>query len=170
MAIVYSNFLLHFRQRSYLVISLMISWCLGILFGYLFYEPSFLSMMRCAVMQPVSIVGLFSCLFFPLLFSFLSVITNKPTIIMIVGFLKASSLGFSITILSELFATSTWLIRFLFLFSDSCFCIVLLVLWMRRFHHSIIQTYCDFFVCSMIGIGIAAVDIFVISPFLQGLL
>ena len=170
MAIVYSNFLLHFRQRSYLVISLMISWCLGILFGYLFYEPSFLSMMRYAVMQPVSIVGLFSCLFFPLLFSFLSVIMNKPIIIMIVCFLKAASLGFSITILSELFATSTWLIRFLFLFSDSCFCIVLLALWMRRFHHSKIHTYCDFFVCSMFGIGIAAVDVFVISPFLQGLL
>ena len=170
MAIAYSISFLHSRQRSYLIGSLMISWCLGILFGYFFYEPSFLSMMRCAVMQPVSIVGLFSCLFLPLLFSFLSVITNKPIIIIIVCFLKAASYGFSITILSELFATSTWLIRFLFLFSDSCFCIVLLVLWLRRFHDSRICTYCDFFVCSMIGIGIAAVDIFVISPFLQGLL
>ena len=170
MAVLYSNFGLHFRQRSYLIISLIISWCLGILFGYFFYEPSFSSMVRCAVMQPVSIVGLFSCLFFPLLFSYLSVIMNKPIIILIVCFLKAASFGFSVTILSSLFATATWLVRFLLLFSDSFFCIVLLLLWLRRFHHSKIHNYCDFFICSMIGIGIAAVDIFVISPFLQGLL
>ena len=170
MAILYSNFSLYFKQRSYLIISLIISWCLGILFGYFFYEPSFLSMMRCAVMLPVSIVGLLSCLYFPLLFSLLSVTMNRPIIIMIVCFLKAASLGFSITILGELFATSTWLIRFLFLFSDSCFCVVLLVLWLRRFYHAKIHNYCDFFVCSVIGIGIAAVDLFVISPLLQGLL
>ena len=170
MAVLYSNLVLHFRQRSYLIISLIISWCLGILFGHFFYEPSFLSMMRCAVMQPVTIVGLFSCLLFPLLFSFLSVIMNKPIIIMIVCFLKAASFGFSIAALCGLFTTATWLIRFLFLFSDSCFCVVLLVLWLRHFHQSKIHNYCDFFVCSMIGIGIAAVDIFVISPFLQGLL
>lgn len=170
MAVLYSNFGLHFRQRSYLIISLITSWCLGILFGYFFYEPSFLSMVRCAVMQPVSIVGLFSCLFFSLLFSYLSVIMNKPIIILIVCFLKAASYGFSITILSSLFATATWLILFLFLFSDSCFCVVLLVLWLHRFHYSKIHNYCDFFACLMIGIGIAAADIFVISPFLQGLL
>ena len=170
MAVLYSNLILHFKQRSYLITLLIISWCLGILLGYFFYEPSFFSMVRCAVMQPVSIVGLFSCLFFPLLISFLSVIMNKPIIILIVCFLKAASYGFSITILSSLFATATWLIRFLFLFSDSCFCVVLLVLWLHRFHYSKIHNYCDFFACLMIGIGIAAADIFVISPFLQGLL
>lgn len=170
MATDYSNSFLLFRQRSFLIVSLLFIWGLGILFGYSFFEPSFLPMMRCAVIQPVSIVGLFSCLFVPLLFSFFSVITNKPIIILIVCFLKAASLGFTIAILSSLFATSAWLIRFLFLFSDSCFCTVLLVLWLHRFCASKIHTYCVFFVCSMIGLVLAAVDFFAISPFLQRLL
>ena len=170
MAIVYANSFFLFRQRTLLIVSLLTTWLLGFLLGYYFCEPSFFSMMRSVVFEPVSIVGLFTCLFLPLLFSFFSVITNHPVIILIVCFLKAVSFGFSCAILSGLFTSAAWMIRFLLLFSDSCFCVVLLVLWICRFRSWKTHSFCDFFTCSFIGIGIAAADIFVISPYLQGLL
>ena len=157
------------NKRRLLVVSLLFTWMCGILLGYLFYEPSLFPMMRSVIVIPVSIVGLVSCMFLPLLCSCFSILLDKPIIILIVCFIKAVSFGFSCAMLTQMFSSAAWMIRLLFLFSDSCFCVILLILWFRRFTKPCIHGLNDFLVCFLLAIGIAVADGYMISPFLQGL-
>ena len=169
MAVKYADIYRESNFSFFLIVSLLLTWVIGILLGYFYYEPSFSPMMRSVVIRPVSIVGLFSCIFLPLFCSFFSVIVRRPIFILIVCFFKAVSFGFSCGMLTQLYGSAAWLIRFLFLFSDSCFCVILLLLWSHRFVYPNIRGYRDFFYCALFGAGIALVDSLFISPFLQGL-
>ena len=62
-------------------LSLIFTWVSGLLLGYLFCKPCFVSLMRSALLQPVSIVGLFICIFLPLILSYFSILLKKPIII-----------------------------------------------------------------------------------------
>jgi len=169
LAVDYADILKDSYSRAFSVLTLLFTWISGILFGYFFYEPSFSSLMRSAVSEPVSIVGLFSCVILPLLCSCFFLVMKQPVLILIVCFVKAVSFGFSCGMLAQLFTSAAWLVRFLFLFSDSCFSIILLFLWLRRISDPHIHGLRDFFYCALIGIGIAFIDGFIISPYLQGL-
>ena len=166
---IYANVQRSISKSRYWCITLIFSWLAGLAVGSCFYKPSLFSLMRSALFQPVSIVGLFVCLFLPLLCSYFSFVTEKPVLIVIVCFFKAVAFGFSCSLISQTYGTAAWLARFLFLFSDSCFLLVLFVLWLRRFLNTGIQNMTDVYVCAVIGILIAAVDYFVISPFVVGL-
>lgn len=159
-----------FSQSTYRCIGLVFCWCIGLLVGYYIYEPSFHSLMHGAVFQPVSIVGVFVCIYLPLICSYFSFLTDKPIIIMVVCFLKAVAFGFSGTLISHSFQSAGWLACFLLLFSDSCFLCVLLFLWLRRFMNLNSQSMTDIYVCTAVGSAIAMVDSLVIFPFLRGLL
>ncbi len=152
-------------------IVLCLFWIFGLLSGcgFLhFYKPFLFSQMRSAYFGPVSIVGLFCSVFLPLIFTYLSVITEKPVIIWIVCFLKAAAYSFSCTLVSQLFGDASWLFRLLFLFSDSFFLLALFILWFRRCGCERFSGRYDFLLCTALGFVIAAVDYFVISPFILG--
>jgi len=169
LAVYYADFRRDSHSHIFLPLSLLCTWITGILLGYFYYEPSFSSMMRIAVSEPVSIVGLFSCIILPLFWSCFFVTVKQPVLILIVCFIKAVSFGFSCGMLTQLYASAAWILRFLFLFSDSCFSVVLLFLWLHRLVNPNIRGFRDFFNCALIGIVIAFADGFIISPFLQGL-
>lgn len=145
-------------------IALICCWAVGLIVGYCYCKPCFLPLMHSAVLQQVSIVGLFVCIFLPLICSYFSFLTDKPVIIMIVCFLKAAAFGFCGALVSQSFYTASWMIRLLFMFSDCCVMILLFVLWFRRFSGAHIRGMMDIAVCTVIGAGIAVVDYFLISP------
>lgn len=145
-------------------ITLICCWVAGLIVGYCYCEPYFLPLMHSAVLQPVSIVGLLACIFLPLICSYFSFLTDKPVIIMIVCFIKAVAFGFSGSLISQCFYTASWMIRFLFLFSDCCVMLLLWILWLRRFSNSHITGMKDISVCAVLCAGIAAADYFLISP------
>ena len=165
----YANSYMNFNIRFLWIVLLIITWICGFLLGYFFCEPLFSPLMRSAVVMPVSIVGLFSCMFFPLICSFFSILLNHPIFVYIVCFFNSVAFGFSCCVLSQLFGSAAWLMCILFLFSDTCFGAIFLFLWLRRLYDPMIRGYHDFGYCIIICIGIAFADIFIISPFLQGL-
>lgn len=166
---IYANSSRSLPGSLYRCIPLVLSWFLGILLGCFFAEPFSVSLMRSAVLQPVSIVGVFVCIFLPLIFSFVSFYANKPIIILIVCFLKAVAYGFSCLLVYRTYDSAAWLIQVLFLFSDSCFMIVLFVVWFRRFLGVGSPGVSELWMCTAIGIFLASADYFVISPILEGL-
>lgn len=169
---VFANKYFHFFKNHTRCVYLCFSWILGLCAGcglYHVMKPSSFLLMRSAILQPVSIVGLFASVFLPLICSYFSILTDKPIIIWIVCFLKAVAFGFSGVLVSQCFYDASWLVRFLFLFSDSCFLVVLFSLWFRRCANVCIDGYADFAFSAVLGFCIAAADYFVISPFLMGL-
>lgn len=153
-------------------IALILFWLCGLLTGSiicLFLEPSVSLLMRSAVFQPVSIVGLFVSVFLPLICSYLSFLTNNRIAVLLVCFLKAAAYAFSGVMMSLCFGSASWLFRFLFLFSDNCFLVILCFLWFQCGDRLSPLSSKDFLVCTVFGLLFVSVDYFVISPFLMGL-
>ena len=147
-------------------------WILGIASGiclHFIFEPVSVSLMRSAIQLPVSIVGLCTCIFLPLIFTCIAVYLNRPIIILVVCFIKSAAFGFSCALIREVFGDADWLIRSLVLFSDICFSLVLLAHWLCFFGAK--QDICLWRtrICVLFGILIAAFDYFMISPFIMGL-
>lgn len=159
--------------RSFNCLALLLIWLSGLLVGCVFYfvnEALFLSMMRGALIAPVSFVGLFLIVFLPLILTYFSVLTEKPIIILIVCFFKSAAFTFCGLLISRLFFHASWLIRFLFLFTDSCFLSALLILWFVRFSCPRFRGDWDVKLCAVFGVLVALVDYCRISPFLMSLL
>ena len=149
--------------------SILIIWLLGLAVGYSLFEPSYLPLMRSALVQPVSIVGLFVCIFLPLILSFSFILIEKPIFLLIVCFIKAAAYGFSCTLIAYFFTSGSWLMRFLLLFSDSFYLLIMVTLWLnctidkKRLHGRTI------FGCTVVGTFVAAADYIVVSRILERL-
>ena len=161
-----------FSRFFNLRVALIAAWLSGLLIGSVFiYEqvPLSLSLMRSVVQQPVSIVGIFVSVFFPLLITYFSVTTGKPVFILIVCFIKALAFGYTGALISRYFYSASWLVRLLFLFSDSIFLIALFIIWLRiscrQTHVTVNEVNC----CACIGFSAVLIDFFAISPCLKGL-
>ena len=150
--------------------SLILCWVSGLFSGYCFGKLYSVSLTRSTLYTPVSVVGLFVCVFLPLFLTYLSIVTDKPIIILIVCFMKAAAYGFSGMLIFRIFGIASWIIRILFLFSDSCYCIVLLCLWFRCLRHKNTIPMCEIALCAFIGILVATADLFIISPILEGII
>ena len=160
-----------FRTSSFAFLpALLLAWIGGTSFGCSLYEPLPVTLMHSVVITPMSIVGVFVCVFLPLVCTYFSFLLDKLIIILIVCFLKAVAFSFSGALIWHYFQSAGWLICFFMMFSDCCFSIVFLTLLLRYFSCACIRPMSDLFVCTAIGICIATADYFVISPFLQGLL
>ena len=156
------------RERRYFFL-LIACWLIGLLIGYLFSKPFSSALMRSAVQQPVSIVGLCVTVFFPLCFAYFSFLSEKPIVLMIVSFIKAVAFSFSGALVWHYFQSAGWIICFFLMFSDCCFLVVFLILLLRYFSGVSLHLKTDFCISAFIAICIATADYFVISPFLQGL-
>ena len=165
-----TNFALFKRHRFLLDrsrICLCFFWLAGILSGCAFAMRNsslFHPLMRGSVFQTVSIVGLLVSILLPLLFTWISLITGKPIIILIVCFIKAAAFAFCSVLIHQCYGNASWMVRFLYLFSDSCFLIILFSLWYwclgtgQRIGNSILSF------CSLIGVLLAAAELIFISP------
>ena len=151
------------------LISIVLCLSCGFIFGCSLYEPSFLSLMRCATLSPMSIVGIFVCIYLPLICTYFSFNFNKPIVIDIICFIKAAGFGFSCCLIDKYFSSAGWLIRLLLLFSDSFTLFILLSLWIQHFlfrcNCSKNSLFLAFFFCTVL----IFIDIFAVFPFIQGL-
>ena len=148
---------------------LFLCWSIGITVGCGIYEPSLLPMMHRAVQLPVSIVGVFVCTFLPLICTYFSIIANKPIIILIVCFLKSVAYGYTVKLISCVFLSSAWLVRLLFLFSDSFFLLFLFFLWIGLDFSKPHKCLYRLNFCGILAVLITLCDVFLINPFLEGL-
>ena len=151
-------------------LSLIFTWVSGLLLGYLFCKPCFVSLMRSALLQPVSIVGLFICIFLPLILSYFSILLKKPIIILVVCFIKSIAYGFSYGLLALLYSEASWLLRSLFLFSDSCMLLILVTLWLNLYSADRKRIYRAFRLATAVAGFVAILDYCVVSHFLESLL
>jgi hypothetical protein len=153
-------------------IALYVAWTIGLLYGCaiaLTNNSVFLSWMRGSVFQSVSIVGLLVSVFFPLLLTYISLVIKKPIILMIVCFIKAAAFSFTGVLIHQCFGTASWLVRHLYLFSDSCFVFTLFALWHWQLGSERLVGNFDLTFCCLIGLMVVAADYWLVSPFLSGL-
>ena len=102
-------------------VSLAFSWLLGLVLGAfvpLYATESVLSLMRCALYAPVSIVSLLSAALLPFLCSAIAISASAPAILLCICFLKAFSFSAVSAFVFYTFGSAGWLVRCLFLFSD----------------------------------------------------
>ena len=153
-------------------IALILFWSVGLLTGFAFflaYMPSEFLLMRGAVFQPVSIVGVFCTTFLPLFFTYVSVLINRPMLVLVVSFIKAASFGFTISLISALYGSAAWLLCLLSMMSDSCFLIVLFILWIQNPFSCKTKRKRIFTISSIFALLISLGDYFIFSPLLTGL-
>ena len=161
----------YFKNNRFLIV-FSLFWIAGILFGFglfLACKSFAFPMMRCAVSQQVSIVGLLCSIFLPLFCTFISHSSNKPIIILVVSFLKSASFCFSFLLATVLFGSASWLLGLLFMFSDSCILLMFFILWLWLPSCYGAKSKRIFCFSAFFGLLIAFGEYYFISPFLDQL-
>ncbi len=149
-------------------ILLALIWILGIILGFYFAFQATVSvshLMLSVIDSRLSIVGLLFVLIFPLLFVFVVLRLSRPLLVLPVIFTKA--FFFSCCVFSVAFASGDagWLVRWLFIFSDSCSVIVLLWFSFRNMAENREGLRTDFLISLIISAAIGCIDYFLVSPF-----
>ena len=160
------------HSYTFAKLSLSIFWVLGILLGLCLSssltEDSH-SLVRTLLNSRVSTVGLITNL---LLYVILSAIAWKlklPAIYILLAFTKALSYGFCICSIGYAFQGAGWLLRWLYLFSDSCSSALLLWFWYRNISLPSDRSAKDLYISGIITITIALIDVNCMIPFSQRL-
>ncbi len=162
-----------FSQSAYFrLLSLFAVWLLGILLGSCFacFDTTFShSLMLSTVQQPMSIVGLFTCVFLPFLISYLFYVSDNRLFLLIICFIKAVAFSYSWATLTKHFGSAAWLITFLFLFSDIFALILLFRLWTVRSISAQELRKHTLFIHFLLLVVFSFADYCVIVPFIQKL-
>ena len=154
------------------VVLLFTFWITGLLLGCSFagsFSPHCVSLMLCAVYQPLSIVGLLSCSFFPFLLICFSLYSDSFTVLYLLFFFKAVSFGFTGMLLCFTFGSAAWLIGILIMFSNVTSTFLLFFFSMRRYGPQIGVRKHELVCCFICLFLIALIDYFAVEPFLRGL-
>lgn len=149
---------------------LVLCLCLGFFSGCSIYEPFFLSMMRSALNLPVSIIGVFACVYFPLICTYFSFTSNKPIILYIICYIKAAAFGFSYLLVGSYFSTAGWMVQLLLLFSDNFTLLILLSLWIQHFLSHAVVVEGRFYIAVLLATAFIFIDTIAVVPFIKGLL
>jgi hypothetical protein len=151
---------------------LAFSWILGMLLGFFSAHAasSFLtSLMRQSVSYSASILGLLAASIVPFLISALAVSLYEPWLLLIISTLKAFGFSFCACGVSLAFGQSSWLVRFLFLFSDYFTIPLMYLYWLRHIQGNVKPCFWEL----PSGIGIALTvgwfDYCFVAPFLVSL-
>lgn len=110
--------------------------------------------------------GVFAAAVFPLLLSACAVILFRDIGIAAACLLRAVSQGFLMGLVCMVYGSAAPLAAFLLLFSGLMTNAVLLFFWMRRLTVGMLRFREEMAVCLGVCIGIGAVDLLVIAPFL----
>ena len=151
-------------------VTLLGVWLAGLSLGLLadrFYGESYESLLLFAGRQPPSIVDAGLVTILPLLLSAFAVFFFHRFGVCLACFLRGLSLGFFLGVLTA--AGGAWL-AVLLLFSGLSFCPVLLWYLWRRFSDGLRNARRDFWICLLAGLCLAAVDTWVVAPFLAAAL
>lgn len=140
---------------------------LGFLVGINLYNPLSSELLRSAIVQPVTVVGLSLVIFLPLI---TIILAKRPMTVWGVFFLKAVAYGFLGESISHAFHGASWLVRLLFQFSDHCSMVLLIVFCHRHFYFANAVNQKAIFGFFLPGVLCAMCDFFIISPLLQGVL
>lgn len=159
---------MHFINDRILLCRLLLlgGWLLGILFGC--FAASFLpvtnSTVQMLIHSRVSIIGVLTVCYLPLLFSAAIVWFSQNIYLIPLAFVKAFLFGSMSCVIVRNFSSAGWLIRWLYMFSDSVLSFVFLRLWFLC-----MDKRCDrvknFLYASLHCAVILVVDYFIIMPF-----
>ena len=153
-------------------LSLTISWLLGILLGlYLslsLTEDSY-SLVRTLFNSRVSTVGHITSLLLPVILSAIAWKLELPALYLFLAFTKALCYGFCICSLGYVFQGAGWLLRWLYLFSDSCSSALLLWFWHRNMSLPNHRSAKDLYISGITTIAIVLIDMYYVIPFSNGL-
>ncbi|MBQ9762411.1 MAG: hypothetical protein IJV82_04965 [Oscillospiraceae bacterium] len=145
-------------------------WCFGLLFGIL-------AALRCqgiganfygAARMAPSLWEMLSACVGPFLFSGLAVYLRETWLLLFVCGAKAFSFGFCSFGVILAFGQGSWLVRFLFLFSDCLLIPVLFLYWVRHLYER--RSDWELFLCLIAALMVFSFDFWVISPFLVSIL
>ena len=117
-----------------------------------------------------SFVGAVSVVFLPFLLSAFAVSICEPWLLLIISTFKAFSFTFCAWGVCLAFGQSSWLVLFLFLFSDLCLIPFQYFYWLRHIRSSKHPSACELPVLLAIALSVGCVDYWFISPFLVSLL
>ena len=159
--------------RKYNPVFLALSWCIGLICGIQAARTAsdtLIPLIREAVGRPVSIPGLLSVNVLPFLLSAYAVSSSEPWLLLIISSAKAFIFSFCAYGVRLAFGQSSWLVRFLFLFSDSCLIPILLLFWLRHIGKNTPVRRLELFACLAAAVNVGIVDYRFISPFLVTLL
>lgn len=147
-------------------------WTVGLLAGYFtarqLSETTY-SAMRMAVRTPVSIVGLITVIFLPLLLSVAALIISKPVLFIPFAFFKSFLYSFTVSAVMFAFYDAGWLVTRLLVFSESVMSIVLLWFWFRNLHRKNNTFLTDVMISTFIAAAVFVIDFYAVSPFLASL-
>ena len=152
---------------------LTLSWVTGMVLGagFAYLSKQFLvPMVIDSVSAQLSITGLVSAGIVPFLLSAFAVFFCEPWLLLIISMFKAFSFSFCATGVSLAFVQSSWLVRFLFLFSDILIIPVLYVYWLRCLSHRCKVKRWELSLYLCIAGLIVYLDCHFIAPFLKSLL
>ena len=159
---------IRFRTSTELIpgIALMGAWLAGLSLGLLadrFYGDCYEMLAFSAGRMALTFLDAFLVTILPLLLSAFAVFFFHRFGACLACFLRGFTMGFFLGVLTA--AGGAWL-AVLLLFSGLCFCPVLLWYLWRRFSVGLRDARRDFALCCLAGLCLAAVDIWVVSPFL----
>ena len=162
------------RTRPYMRmipgVTLMGVWLAGLSLGLLadrFYGECYESLVFLAGRKLPSFVDACLVTILPLLLSAFAVFFFHRFGVCLACFLRGLTMGFFLGVLTA--AGGAWL-AVLLLFSGLCFCPVLLWYLWRRFSEGLRNARQDFGMCLLAGLCLAAVDTWVVAPFLAAAL
>lgn len=143
-------------------------WLLGLLSGYFIATKvsiSVLFMMRTSLTERVSIVSVFFATFFPFLLILAVMRYGSALLCLPIVFVKACSFGYCLYTISIAFGSAGWLMRLLYLFSDAC-CVVVLLLFVFKHPQKRAERYGrELWVCTGVLSAMACIEYFLLSPF-----
>lgn len=149
------------------------SWFLGIVLGIpaaLAASNFLVPMMRQSVQCPVSILDLLAVTVVPFLLSAFMVSLSEPWILLIISTFKAFNFSFCACGISLAFGQCSWLVQFLFLFSDYLLVPLLYLYCVRHIQGQAVrrvwESYCYIGASLLIG----GIDCFIVAPFLASLI
>ncbi len=155
------------------VVVLALCWIFGLFFGLFFVssEGNFLTAAICSgSYRRASFIGLLAITLIPLCLSYVAFIRAKQPILYLICFFKAFAYGACLQAIVLVYGSASWLVRLLFLFSDSCSVVILLWFWYRRIFVGRFHCRKDFLTSVLIAFFLSMFDYFFVSPYLVKLM
>lgn len=156
----------HFPLRRVLLVFV---WLFGLILGCYFATVASsnesIHIVRQVLQSEPSIIGLFISLIIPLVTSFLAIKLRLNLLILPIAFIKAVCFSFCAMCLIFAFGDAGWLLCRLYVFSDSCAVVVLLLFWIHCIPGDVVALNKNFCYCLVSISAICFVDYFLVSPF-----
>ncbi len=164
----------HYSKYSHIRFKILVSFCwvlglfLGLYLAICLPEASY-SLVRTLVHSRVSTVGLFINLFLPIILSAIAWKLRISALYLLLAFIKAIGYSFCFCAITCIFQGAGWLLRWLFVFSDTFISALLLWFWFRNVTPQNKRGARDISICCVLAFFIFLAEICYVIPFSQRL-